>query len=282
MDTDSEEETDFYGKITFNADTLVPTKTSLNQLALASQQSKSTRQSKQLHLNTNLNPSANKNPRLAIANSALNGIVQPKTGPAVAGASEFNAIYNDLSVLKGVFGKFKPFSGCNVNGQTVTDGCAYISAFESYLIKVYPDPAAIIPHFFAFIDNSLFKWFFGLADKDKMKFEEFKKSFVSEVQRIEYESYELIDAKKGEFLRKLKEVKSDSKFNQYADRHKNYVFFREKCILVNLVYPKLHSGDLVRFVLSKLDTKEEFVKYMQYEKDVDALIYFLKLEDCSN
>lgn len=194
--------------------------------------------------------------------------------------SSLNSIYGDLSSIVAHFGKFKPFLRFN---EVTIDGQMFVSTLERYLVTRYGSADDIIEHFYVFLSEELYSWFFNLGSTEKANWTDFKKSFIEKASDLEYELYELSALKKDEFLAKLKVLKpDDSKLASNIVTYPISTYFSEKLRTLSLVHPKMSSGEMILNIFSHLGDKKVFMKLFKYRKDSDALAFMAKSEDKLN
>ena len=213
----------------------------------------------------------------AVQDSASNAPVSSDHRDVPSNSTGANTIYGDLSLIVKNFGKFKPF--LRFGGKAI-DAEMFISTLERHCTNTYGSVDGIIEHFYVFLGEELYSWYFDLAGSQKSNWTEFKKSFVDKANDLEYDLFDLTALKKTEFLAKIKSNKpDDSKLAENIRTRPISTYFSEKLKVLSLVYPNMSSEDLVWNALAHLGDKNLFKKLSKYRKDPDALAFITKLED---
>ena len=188
-----------------------------------------------------------------------------------------SSIYGDLSSIVNMFGKFEPFlryKGVHIDAQM------FSSLLERYLVTRYGSADGIIEHFYMFLSEELYSWYFDLAATEKAKWSDFQKSFVNKANDLEYELYELTALNKSDFLAKLKERNpSDSKLHSSISTSPITTYFSEKLRILSLVHPRMQLEEMVLSTFAHLGDKQLFMKLFKYRKDSDVLFFMTKKED---
>lgn len=209
--------------------------------------------------------------------TAIDGrINQPSSNPNL-NFNNLSSIYGDLSSIVNMFGKFEPFlryKGVHIDAQM------FSSLLERYLVTRYGSADGIIEHFYLFLSEELYSWYFDLGATEKTKWSDFQKSFVNKANDLEYEFYELTALNKSDFLAKLKERNhSDLKLQNSISTSPITTYFSEKLRILSLVHPRMQPEEMVLSTFAHLGDKQLFMKLFKYRKDSNVLAFMAKKED---
>lgn len=175
-----------------------------------------------------------------------------------------------LSFVK-KYGKYSMFRKELVNNQyRILSPEKYMNDIETDLIKGFDNPRSVIDHFFSFISDDLFEWYFSLKDEEKSTFAAFRLSFINQVKKLEYDNY------------RLSTMNMPDLANDIDIKNSIWNFIKNKTGLLQKIYPNILFNDIIKMVISSVHDLDVFRKLESLDFNPEAIKFVAQKIDREN